>query len=546
MRTFGILALVAVALMGMWTASYGQPYEPEHIWHRCGEDSGDWFGKTIAGIGDVNGDGCEDFLLSDKASGSSTEGHLLLFYGGHPPDSTADIVFSNPYPYDYYGREIENAGDVNGDHNDDFAAVGVYPQDNLSRVFIYFGGGQLDTIPDVVLSELTITAGYGANVEGVGDVNGDGYSDIAVFAANYGNGRGKVWIYFGGNPMDSIADWEREGLGDHNWFGQDIAGKGDLNGDGYDDFAIYEWTGYPNLAQTNYYVFYGDSELDTIPDLVIDGEEYYPDIDIGNSSAIADLNGDPYSDLVLTAGRSSVSIVFLGGNPMNTEIDLVLEGFSQAPPTYVFNIEVERAGDVNRDGYDDLLFSQTNTNLWSKVYVFLGSPLMWNEPYIEWYSASQGIGTSLTDCGDINGDGVDDIMFGSWDDIFNSQGCVDIWLGDTTFVASVPEESSYLIPQNFRLLPPYPNPFNSSVTIPFEIVPGSLDGFALKIYNVLGQEVTDLTAQARRSVMDRSTGHLSVTWNAKDPAGRDLGSGIYLIELQRGSHRQVQKAIMLR
>jgi len=155
------------------------------------------------------------------------------------------------------------------------------------------------------------------------------------------------------------------------------------------------------------------------------------------------------------------------------------------------------------------------------------------------------LGKSLVDCGDINGDGVDDIMFGSWDYDMNSQGCLDIWKGDRAFVVHVPEEA-IPIPQNFRLLPPYPNPFNSSLTIPFEILSGHVSDISLRIYNILGQEVIDLSREVSKALSGRMTGHYEVGWNGKNQTGNDAGSGIYLMELRYGTTKQIQKAVLLR
>ena len=540
------LSLSLLALLLVSTA-YSQPYEPEHLWHRCGYQVYDWFGRYTAGIGDVNEDGCGDFVVSDKVNNTPSEAYAMLFYGGSPPDTTPDLWFHNPYPYGYFGYNTENVDDVNGDHCDDIAIMGGYSQDNIDRVFLYFGGALLDTIADVVLTEATFGDVFGSNIEGVGDVNNDGYDDVAVYASNYGSGRGKVWVYLGGSPMDSIADWEREGSREQVTFGKSIAGGGDLNGDNYDDFAVYEWTDRPDCA--NYYIFFGGIQLDTIPDVIIEGDNYYPGVDISNPSAlIANLNGDDYSDLVIVAGSTHNSVVFHGGNPMDTEIDLVLDDYDPSPPGDHMNVSM--AGDVNRDGYDDIISAQIEAiGYGGLVLVHLGSPWMTGERDMEWVGIMtpwDGCGTTLVDCGDINGDGVDDIMFGSYEMDFNPNGCLDIWLGDTVFVADVPIETLEPIPNVFHMHSPYPNPFNSSVTIPFEIFDGVRGDVSLIIYNVLGRMVMDLRPQVRDAMSRQASGSYEVIWNGKDIQGIDCSSGVYIIILQWGVHRQLRKIALLR
>ncbi len=535
--------LIAVFALMLVMVCYGQLYEPEHLWHKCGEEPGDWFGYDIAVIGDVNGDECEDFMVYQ----ASLNSQAMLFYGGDPPDTTVDIVFNNPYPYGYFGRNVANIGDVNGDNYDDIAILGRYMQDDITKVFIYYGGVMLDTIPDVVLSEMSFFDGYGENIEGVGDVNGDGYDDVAVQASIY-HQYGKVWIYLGSNPMDNIADWEYEGSSQNGNFGRSIAGNGDLNGDNFDDIAIYEWTGYPIQAETHYYIFFGNTEFDTIPDIVIYGEDYYPEIDIANSSAlIRNLNGDNYSDLVISAGRTTNTVVFCGSDSMDTEIDLILEGFDPVPQNYALYVSL--AGDVNGDGFGDIITSQPGGDTYgSLVLVFLGSPWMDGEPDMRWMcwgTSWEGCGTTLTEGGDINGDGVDDIIWGAYDD-FHTEGCVDIWLGDTSFIVNVPEENQSYLPVSFNLLSPYPNPFNSQLTIPLEFFPSMTGDFSLKIYNILGEEVADLTTKALKVISSGTSGKIKISWDAHDVNGVKLSSGLYFVELRSKSLSQVEKVVLLR
>jgi len=548
-----VLAIMLGVAVGLVELGYGQFYEPEHLWHRCGEEAHYAFGNYIAGIGDVNGDGCDDFLTSNRAEvgSSALQGHVLLFYGGNPPDTIPDMVFQNPYPYGHFGRHLENVGDVNGDGSVDFTIQGIYVEDNIDRVFIYYGGTSLDTIPDVVLTELTYEDAFGFTIEGIGDVNGDGYDDVAVQAANYPwpYSRGKVWIYFGGNPMDSIADWQLQGYHHTGQFGKSIAGKGDLNDDGYDDFAIYEWTGYPQGAITNFYIYFGSAVLDTIPDLTIHGENYYPEYDISDPTAmIPNLDGSPYASLIIMAPGTENGLIFKGGNPMDTIPDVVLQGFDPDPPGYDMNVSV--VGDVNGDGYDDIIASQTGAyGYGGLVLVYLGSPWMTGQPDMRWQgimSPWEGCGVSLTDCGDVNGDGVDDIMFGSYQGDFNTEGCVDIWFGSRDFVVNVPPQHSQPQPSSFRLLPPYPNPFNANLTIPFEFSINIQEEFSLKIYNLLGQEVIDLTWEAMRLTTNSTTGIFNVIWEGRDYFGKEVANGVYLVEMRSGSDRQILKVVLLK
>jgi hypothetical protein len=539
--------LVAVLAFILITVGYGQPYQPEHLLHLCGQpEVHRRFGQSIIGVGDVNNDGYHDFAESNQLVGAPTDGSFSVYYGGNPPDTIPDIIFPNPYPYAGFDVNLWNLGDVNGDGYEDIGTYGAYQSEDICRVFIYYGGNVLDTIPDIEISKSTFRNMFGSKAFGLGDVNGDGYDDIAVHASNYPcnpscQAHGKVWIFFGGCPMDTIADWEKEGSQYQSLLGWGMSG-GDLNGDGYSDFIVNENMTFYNL----YYIYFGNTTLDTVPDLIIDSRNY-PNYVLSAPTAIIDnFNGDGYADLMIPTGGPQLVAVLFGGDPFNTGVDVELVGLAQWPS----DTHISCAGDVNADGYHDVIVGQGDMDQYGGVVlVYLGG--VWINPQyaMRWHGTGEpwnGCGEDVCNPGDINGDGVDDIMFASYRDYLNEPGCVDIWLGDSAFVAEVPEGRIPPMPQRFQLLPPYPNPFNSSLTIPFEVSSISVNDISLIIYNVLGQEVVDLTSEVRRMLAGQPSATLKVIWDGQDGAGRDCGSGIYLVTLQSPSVRHVQKAVLLR
>jgi hypothetical protein len=231
-------------------------------------------------------------------------------------------------------------------------------------------------------------------------------------------------------------------------------------------------------------------------------------------------------------------VVFYGADPMDTGIDVVLQGFDQHP-TWTF-LGVQSTGDINGDGLGDIIATQPGAVTGGRVLVYLGNSWMSGQPSIRWDMAAG----SLANCGDINGDGIDDMMFGTAGT--NNCGCVEIWAGDSSFVVAVPDEPPAPVPQNFRLLPPYPNPFNSSVTIPFEVIAGLAGDLNLKIFNVLGQEVVDITGEARKQAVPAFSGIYRVEWDGTDAMGQHMGSGLYLVELSGRNSKQVRKVVLLR
>jgi hypothetical protein len=394
-----------------------QSQEPDQIWRRCGE-SGDWFGSRIANLGDINQDGINDFA----ANRITNHNRLEIFLGGNPPADTPSMIFSTPSPDSAYLRIIDNVGDVNGDSWDDVAILcmfGSCDQYAGSKLHIYHSGAKFDTIPDITLSGYTIGR-FGYNLAGIGDVNNDGYDDIAVYTARGLESESKINVFFGGDPMDQTPDWELNTLENVFNLGRTIVGNMDLNNDGIGDFALYGCHKQDDgELYSTYFVFWGGSQLDSLPGLVIEA-----DSPTTNFSALeGDFNGDSYSDLVAFADINGGLLVYFGSKIMDTQSDLVLE----RPTTNAVDrtIWVKAVGDVNKDGCDDIIAGfQGRMDYMGQILVYLGGHNMDGIPDLQWKNFMR-IGKDLTFCADITGDGIDDIVFGDG----QKKGCVGIWAG---------------------------------------------------------------------------------------------------------------------
>ncbi len=215
----------------------------------------DNFGYSVAGLGDVDGDGFDDLAIGAEhdSSAAANAGAVYLYYGAtggldagsevelHASDADVDAVF---------GRPVAAAGDLDGDGHADLI-VGAKEDDEggagAGAAYVYLGastGISSATEQKLIASDARINDGFGAGVSGAGDTDGDGYDDVIVGASLHdGSGvdAGAAYLYLGSATGVTAAS-ERlvtaSDGGDGDMFGALVAGLGDLDGDGYGDVLI--------------------------------------------------------------------------------------------------------------------------------------------------------------------------------------------------------------------------------------------------------------------------------------------------------------------
>jgi hypothetical protein len=204
-----------------------------------GDAAGDTFGDAVLNVGDCDGDGDVDFAISatsrDVHDGSQ---YVRVFSGRHLRDPTAPEVLFDfaPTTLGALGELLGAAGDVDGDGCADLL-VGC--ADGLKHFYVVSGKTGQTLFDASVAGDST----YGVAVDGVGDVNGDGYADFLV--GSYAENRpstpeaGKAWLYAGGSAKKIgrvLATFDGDSA--YDWFGATVAHVGDLDHDGVPDFAI--------------------------------------------------------------------------------------------------------------------------------------------------------------------------------------------------------------------------------------------------------------------------------------------------------------------
>ncbi len=342
------------------------------------EGLGDWFGVRLC-CGDIDNDGYDDIIID---SYQQKEGKVwaYLYWGSERAsmDADPDKIFDGEVGGIFAVYDIDNDG-----YRDIIFGSPRYPGDGTGRAYLYYGNTKelMDTSPDLIFDAENSRDNFGAAI-GCGDVDNDGYGDIIIGARFCPGGeprQGRAYLYYGDKKsnMDSTADeiFDAESEGKHV-FGQDIVCI-DLNKDGHDDIVIGA-QGYKN-SQGRAYLFYGNTRanLDTVADKTFDGEVERSDY--GFAIICGDIDGDDNSDIVIGADffRQQVGRVYVywgselsGPNPKPGRI------FTGENPGDWFS-QLMACGDVNNDGYDDLVIGAHGYKAGSnqgRAYLYYGGP----------------------------------------------------------------------------------------------------------------------------------------------------------------------------
>jgi hypothetical protein len=364
-------------------------------------------------VPDVDGDGVADAVTGLPSTADA--GGVVYVYKGGPqqlvPVTTIAPPAGEASPPDF-GRTVAGAGDIDGDGFPEVLVSSYYD------VWMYHGGaGGLSTEATLVLPPLPQMPNewrvYG--LAGVGDVDGDGYGDVAVGTINNVTIGGWVTIYRGG-PAGLTASPTQLVIGDWT-FGNTLAAT-DVNGDGYADILA--------AGTQGVYVFEGGPGGPRNTPILIPVTQLQSN---GSSVASAgDVNGDGYGDVLSVDQpfRSSAvpeALLYFGSavGPGTQPVVTGAPGNSAAVGT------AAGVGDVNGDGYAD--FVLTGYYYGSTFYLALGGAMgpslvsqSWKLP-----TFAGGAYVTFVGAGDVNGDGLDDMLIGAW----GASSSV-VYLGDKT------------------------------------------------------------------------------------------------------------------
>ena len=318
------------------------------------------FGRLSKNCGDLNCDGFEDFALRNWIDPNNQE--VWLFFGGEILDSLPDLIFIEDGGGQGYGQYV-SFGDFNGDSFLDLGTASRYfysgPQPHRGKVFVYFGGADVDTTADFYFDSYYNDLGgqFGTWLSIDTDIDNDNCTDIVCFsqisAVTY-----FAWFFEGGIEPDSIPEWCFTTTFTIPSYGQKIwqvSSLNDINGDSFDDIAVliydYSGGGYP------IYIFYGGTTISNTPNVVIQGAASTNSV----IRSAGDVNNDGIYDLIVWDYWVRI---YFGGEQIGPLEDLYYYAGSSEEGDACY------AGDVNGDGIDDFMFYST-TDILNQGQVFI-------------------------------------------------------------------------------------------------------------------------------------------------------------------------------
>jgi hypothetical protein len=420
-------------------------------------------GRSVAGAGDVNGDGYGDVIVGAFVyeNGQFGEGAAFVYHGSATGiNITAAAMLGNNQVNANMGISVASAGDVNGDGYSD-VIVGSRTYDNgesdEGAAFTYHGSATGINITAAAMLESNKEYAYlGISIASAGDVNGDGYSDIIVGAYFYENGEsgeGAAFVYHGSaTGVNTIAAAMLESNQASAQMGVSVAGAGDVNGDGYND-VIVGARNYDN-GETNEgvaFIYHGSATgVNTTAAAMVESNQANANLGYSTASA-GDVNGDGYSDVIVGAfkyhdGQTNEGAAFIyhgSATGLNTTAAAMLES-NQASAQ--MGVSVASAGDVNGDGYSDVIvgaYHYDNGEIdEGAAFVYYGSATginMTAAAMVESNQAGALMGGSVASAGDVNGDGYSDVIAGAqwYENGETSEGAAFIYHGSATGINTI-------------------------------------------------------------------------------------------------------------
>ncbi len=386
--------------------------------------------------GDVNGDGFSDLVVGasskhNPAAFDNDEGGVLLFFGsinGYAAAPDWSYLFTTQ---ERHGGDSVDVADVNGDGFDDIA-VGAQGGGSDGGAFLFLGSTGLPVASPSWQNIQSLGDFFGAPpADWIGDIahvtladfNGDGYADLAGRGVYYPSGQTvgsyrSVAVYYGSaGGLSSVADWHSgEFAGNDTELYSTLANAGDINNDGFDDLIINGINGFNDAV----HVYLGGAVPAAQPSATLRPDEGVNAQNLNNArfgetlDRAGDVNGDGFDDIIV--GSRTYDYTQFSRSDGKA---FVYYGSASGPASTAdwvtpqvdfarLGSDVGFAGDLNGDGYDDIYVGGTSDE-WGVYHGSNSGPSAESVDYGEPTTGS-GFRYSLGDAGDLDGDGYDDFI----------------------------------------------------------------------------------------------------------------------------------------
>jgi hypothetical protein len=515
-------------------------------------------------LGDINGDGYDDFLTKQAPRDDWSFGTFDIYYGGENMSEYPGFSIPSRYPLEVHGSSrllghfLPNAPDLL------VTSAGIYDVDTIVVAreirFISLGDSSIGEViysyrSDYDPQTQTVAVGgpTGNRLSRPSDFNGDGFDDLILQTRDRnGENREDIYetldIYFGGAPFDSTPDWRITRFRPlRSTVGYNVSSGYDVNGDGCDDMLVrgnFRIDNNPDEYKLTYEIYLGGAPMDTVPALRWHydhfGERVLRTTNSNGWTMLLDVNNDGCDDWGLVYWESidhpdrppdefSGAYIFFGGEELDIEPDVELSTF----PNVSYNGCELIGGDFNEDGIGDI-YCMGSVDMGEGMCRYYFGSERWDrepEPDLEYRGAIGSGGYAGDMCGsvgDYNGDGADDFIIRGVGDGYDHSGLFVVSGFDDGDVV----DEEVLLPLSSSLFSDvYPNPFNSVLTISVEV--NNMQNVEIDVFDISGRSIESLHSG------NLQVGNHSFNWEAGM-------SGIYFVVLSSGQGREIRKVVCVR